>query len=167
MMYRYLSLLFVFFLVFIYACNQQKQSAKVYHKEIKTTIDTIIPYFISLDDDIALDSISKIHKHYESLEKIVINANEYIASKDAYQNENEFYQSAKSLIQFYKDYTQKDIKNILEKLEKDPTNVDLKEQARIIFIHFYEKEQFFLNQFHKTSVDFSYKYKIYQIKNEN
>lgn len=166
MKYISFSSLFILLAIILFSCNQQKQSAKQYHKDIKTTIDTIIPYFISLDDDIALDSLAKIDKHFKSLERVVINADDYIQDKNVYEHETVFLQSTKDLVKFYKDYTEIEIKSILTKLKENPSDLDLKEQARIVFIHFYEKEQIYLNQFNKASVDFSYKYKIYQAKND-
>ncbi len=162
MIYRFASLLFL--VLFFIACRQPKPTAKQYHSEIKVAIDTIIPYFINLDDDIALDSIYKIDKHFKQLEIVVNNSDEFIESKTVFENETVFYDKSKELIHFYREYAHANIEPIIKALEENPDDLNIKEKARISFIQFYEKEQRYLNEFNKASIDFTYKYKIYKIK---
>jgi len=155
----------VFFLaLFLFACRQPKPTAKQYHTEIKVAIDTIIPYFINLDDDIALDSIYKIENHFKQLEQVVSVSDKFIESKSVFEDEATFYDKSKELIHFYKEYAHTNIEPIIIELKAKPDDLNLKEKARVSFIQFYEKEQGYLNEFNKASIDFTFKYKIYKIK---
>lgn len=167
MIYRFLAGILLFFLIFGLACNAPKISAKQYHTQLKTSVDTIIPYFIKLDYDIALDSTNKISNHHKRLKEVIEISYEFMEQKAPYSNETALYNSYKNLIQFYKDYVSNEINQVIAALEENPDDVNLKEKARIVFVQFYEKEQVFLNAFNQASIDFTYKYKIYKIKSSD
>jgi hypothetical protein len=156
--------LFIFLLIIgvLNACQQRKTSAKQYHNEINTALDTIIPYFISLDDDIALDSTSKAKTHFKQLQNVVNSTEAFISSKSSFPNESTYYENAHNLSLFYKSYTDNEIKKVLEQINLHPNDPVLKESARVVFVKFYEKEQLILNDYNKSSIDFTYKYKIYK-----